>query len=56
MDQDTIRNVLKFVGPVVGFMVWQANGMSGKGFVLGIAAGLLSVLIAGAFIGIFATN
>ena len=37
MDQDTARTVLKSAGPVVGFLVRQANGMSGKGFVLGIA-------------------
>jgi hypothetical protein len=55
MDQETMRTVVKWAGPVVGFLVWQANGMSGKGFILGLLAGFLATGIAVFFVSVLAT-
>ena len=56
MDQETMRTVLKGVGPVVGFLIWMANGWGGKGFFLGLVAGFLATLVTAVLLGAFATH
>lgn len=52
IEPETMRTILKSVGPIVGFLVFAGTGFKPKGFILGIVAGLLSVLAAGVVLGL----
>lgn len=52
IEPETMRTILKSVGPIVGFLVFASTGFKPKGFILGIIAGLLSVLAAGVVLGL----
>jgi uncharacterized membrane protein YeaQ/YmgE (transglycosylase-associated protein family) len=44
--------ILKFVGPIVGFLGFEGSGFNPKGFILEIVAGLLGVLAAAVVLGL----
>lgn len=52
IEPETMRMILKYVGPIVGFLVFAGSGFKPKGFILGIAAGLLAALAAAVVLGV----
>lgn len=52
IEPGTIRTINKWIGPIVGFLVFAGTGFKPKGFILGIVAGLLSVHAAAVVLGL----